>query len=103
MLGPLVRKVDAEQRDPTLLQLRMWRLARVMMTTVASPTTNRGSWFGVFLTPRVTISRRCAPSCMCVPLQCLEDGHLDALAAQGYWERNGGRALEETIEMEPPG
>jgi hypothetical protein len=34
-----------------------------------------------------------------VPPQCLEDGHLDALAAQGHRERNGSRALEETIEM----
>src|SRR5678815_4289129 len=34
------------------------------MTTVALPITKRGSWLGVRLTPRVTISRMCAPSVM---------------------------------------
>lgn len=37
-------------------------LCSAIITTVAGPTVARGSWYGVALTPRVTISRTCTPS-----------------------------------------
>ena len=60
--GPLVRKVDVKRDRPRVFDSGFGVLNSATMTTVALPITNRGSWFGVRLTPRVTISRMCAPS-----------------------------------------
>ncbi|HEX4685230.1 MAG TPA: hypothetical protein VH228_00510 [Nocardioides sp.] len=37
-------------------------LCSAMITTVAGPSLNRGSWYGVDFGPRVTISLTCTPS-----------------------------------------
>jgi len=58
--GPLVRKVDVKGERPRALNVGLGVLNSATMTTVALPITKRGSWFGVRLTPRVTISRMCA-------------------------------------------
>src|SRR4051812_34681970 len=49
---------------PSLTVAGSGSLCSAMITTVAGPTVTRGSWYGVRLTPRVTMSRTCTPSVM---------------------------------------
>ncbi len=47
---------------PSVTVAGIGSLCSAMITTVAGPIVTRGSWYGVDLMPRVTISRTCTPS-----------------------------------------
>ena len=67
---------------------------------VAGPTVTRGSWYGVRLTPRVTISRTCTPS-PCMPLASsvsrMRARELRAIEADV--EQEGFRAFVQAVEV----
>ena len=97
--GPLVRKVEVKSERPRVFDSGLGVFHSATMTTVALPITKRGSWFGVRLTPRVTISRMCAPSGHAVLRQRVEDGLRQLGARHADVERDRGRAFVQAVEV----
>ena len=98
--GPLVRKVEVKSERPRVFDSGLGVFHSATMTTVALPITKRGSWFGVRLTPRVTIRRMCAPSVV-MPFFASVSSMACVTSARRHAdvERDRGRAFVQAVEV----
>ena len=70
-----------------------------MMTMVAVPMVTRGSWYGVALSPRVTIRRICTSSCMAFGGNGFLDACPQRLAAEADVEIDGLGAVIQPAQV----